>query len=54
MLETEKSSGIDDIGAIKWELCLCLMGVMVIIYFALWRGIKSSGKVSLNVTVKIH
>lgn len=44
VLETEKSSGIDDIGAIKWELCLCLMGVMVIIYFALWRGIKSSGK----------
>ena len=47
VLEADKSSGIDNIGAIKWELSLCLLGVMVLIYFALWRGIKSSGKASV-------
>ncbi|XP_060600072.1 sodium-dependent serotonin transporter-like, partial [Ruditapes philippinarum] len=44
VLEAQKSNGIEDIGGIKWQLCLCLMGVMMTIYFALWKGIKSSGK----------
>ena len=47
MLEAHRSTGIDDIGTIKWQLLLCLLGVMFLIYFALWRGIKSSGKVSI-------
>ncbi|KAH3884493.1 sodium-dependent serotonin transporter-like [Dreissena polymorpha] len=44
VLESHKSRGIDDIGAVKWSLCLCLLGVMTTVYFALWKGIKSSGK----------
>ncbi|KAJ8312336.1 LOW QUALITY PROTEIN: hypothetical protein KUTeg_009709 [Tegillarca granosa] len=44
VLEIQKSDGIDKIGSPKWELVLCLFGTFVVIYFCLWRGIKSSGK----------
>lgn len=27
-------------------IALCLLGVFVIVYFAMWKGIKSSGKVT--------
>ena len=39
------SSGIDDISAIRWELAGCLALAWVIVYCALWKGIKSIGKV---------
>ncbi|KAK6192111.1 hypothetical protein SNE40_003649 [Patella caerulea] len=44
VLEFHRSTGIDDIGNIKWSLSLYLLGVFVIIYFCLWKGVKSSGK----------
>lgn len=44
VLQSQKSTGIGNIGGIKWDMCLCLLLVMAIIYFALWKGIKSSGK----------
>lgn len=44
LLESEKSTGIDDIGPPKWTICLCLLAVMATVYFCLWKGIKSSGK----------
>ena len=39
------SEGIHDIGEVRWHLCLCLLLAWVIVYFALWEGIKSFGKV---------
>ncbi|KAF6027558.1 hypothetical protein EB796_014139 [Bugula neritina] len=39
------SAGLHDLGELKWELCLCLLGAWVMVYFALLKGIKSSGKV---------
>ncbi|XP_069136262.1 sodium-dependent serotonin transporter-like [Argopecten irradians] len=44
VLEIQKSSGVEDVGAPKWDLLLCLVGVFVVVYFCLWKGIKSSGK----------
>ncbi|ELU16974.1 hypothetical protein CAPTEDRAFT_180018 [Capitella teleta] len=44
VLEIYKSTGIHDIGNVKWSIALCLIGVFVLVYFALWKGIKSSGK----------
>ena len=41
-----RSTGIGDLGSVKWSLALCLLLMMMIIYFSLWRGIKQSGKVS--------
>ena len=45
--EVDKADGFNDLGKIKWELALCLFFVFIFVYFALWKGIKSSGKVSL-------
>lgn len=40
------SSGIEDIGPLKWDLALCLLAVWVICFFCIWKGVKSTGKVS--------
>jgi solute carrier family 6 amino acid transporter-like protein 5/7/9/14 len=39
------SQGIHDLGSIRWELALCLLLAWTIVYCALWKGIKSFGKV---------
>lgn len=39
------TSGIDNIGSVRWELLACLAVAWVLVYFCLWKGIKSSGKV---------
>ena len=44
-----KSNGIEDFGGLKWELIVCLFVVFVTVYFALWKGIKSAGKVILKI-----
>ncbi|XP_059208155.1 sodium- and chloride-dependent GABA transporter 2-like [Centropristis striata] len=38
------SSGIEDVGSLRWELVLCLILTWVICYFCIWKGIKSTGK----------
>ena len=40
------SSGISDLGEVKWQLFLCYLLAWIIIYVCSARGIKSSGKVS--------
>lgn len=32
-------------GAIKPSLALCVFGVFVLVYFSLWKGVRSTGKV---------
>ncbi|XP_026303581.1 sodium- and chloride-dependent betaine transporter [Piliocolobus tephrosceles] len=39
------TSGIHDLGALRWELALCLLLAWVICYFCIWKGVKSTGKV---------
>ncbi|KAL1270275.1 hypothetical protein QQF64_032564, partial [Cirrhinus molitorella] len=39
------SDGLDEPGAINWELMLCLMAVWVMVYFCVWKGVKSTGKI---------
>jgi hypothetical protein len=43
--EVDKADGFNNLGKIKWELALSLLVVFIFVYFALWKGIKSSGKV---------
>ncbi|CDQ68322.1 unnamed protein product [Oncorhynchus mykiss] len=38
------SSGIDDIGPLKWDLALCLLAVWIVCFFCIWKGVKSTGK----------
>lgn len=44
VLEQYKSDGLNYMGPIKPELALCVFGVFVLVYFSLWKGVKSSGK----------
>ncbi|XP_076435264.1 sodium-dependent dopamine transporter-like [Babylonia areolata] len=45
MLSLHESDGIFNVGKIKWQMVLCLLGVYFICYFSLWKGIHTSGKV---------
>ncbi|XP_076107826.1 sodium-dependent serotonin transporter-like [Mytilus galloprovincialis] len=44
VLEDQKAYGIEKVGSPKWQMVLCLIAVFVVVYFSLWKGIKSSGK----------
>ena len=39
------SDGIDDLGAPRWQLVLCLLLAWIIVCASLIKGVKSSGKV---------
>ncbi|KAG9477820.1 hypothetical protein GDO78_013022 [Eleutherodactylus coqui] len=39
------SSGLDDVGSINWELLLCLLACWMLVYFCVWKGVKSTGKI---------
>lgn len=39
------SSGIDDLGSIKWDLFFSLLVAWIIVYFCIFRGMKSSSVV---------
>uniref|UniRef100_A0A8B9FP13 Transporter n=1 Tax=Amazona collaria TaxID=241587 RepID=A0A8B9FP13_9PSIT len=45
VLEIQKSGGLHDVGGIRWQLLLCLFLIFTIVYFSLWKGVKTSGKV---------
>lgn len=45
VLHLHKSRGIHDLGLPRWDLSLCLVVVVFILFFSLWKGVKSSGKV---------
>ncbi|XP_051920298.1 sodium-dependent noradrenaline transporter [Hippocampus zosterae] len=45
VLHLHESRGIGDLGLPRLELSLCLVVVVFILYFSLWKGVKSSGKV---------
>ncbi|KAL1140832.1 hypothetical protein AAG570_000760 [Ranatra chinensis] len=44
VLEQHRSDGLDRMGAIKWSLALCVLAVFILVYFSLWKGVKSTGK----------
>lgn len=45
VLHLHESSGIHDIGLPQWQLLLCLIIVVIVLFFSLWKGVKTSGKV---------
>ncbi|XP_063907694.1 sodium- and chloride-dependent GABA transporter ine-like isoform X2 [Zophobas morio] len=38
-------NGIEDFDSLRWELVACLICAWVLVYFAIWKSIKSSAKV---------
>uniref|UniRef100_A0A672M0Z5 Transporter n=1 Tax=Sinocyclocheilus grahami TaxID=75366 RepID=A0A672M0Z5_SINGR len=53
VLHIHESRGIGDLGLPRWELALCLIVVVFILYFSLWKGVKSSGKVWIDAATQI-
>uniref|UniRef100_A0A6Q2X032 Transporter n=1 Tax=Esox lucius TaxID=8010 RepID=A0A6Q2X032_ESOLU len=45
VLEIHRSDGLRNVGGIRWQLMLCLFLIFTIVYFSLWKGVKTSGKV---------
>ncbi|KAJ7309106.1 hypothetical protein JRQ81_008436 [Phrynocephalus forsythii] len=45
VLQVHRSRGLDDLGGISWQLTLCLLFIFTIVYFSIWKGVKTSGKV---------
>uniref|UniRef100_A0A4W3K0T4 Transporter n=1 Tax=Callorhinchus milii TaxID=7868 RepID=A0A4W3K0T4_CALMI len=39
------SGGIDQPGTINWQMLLCVLATWIIVYFCIWKGVKSTGKV---------
>ncbi|KAG8435971.1 hypothetical protein GDO86_007170 [Hymenochirus boettgeri] len=39
------SGGLDEPGQLNWQMILCLLATWVIVYFCIWKGVKSTGKV---------
>lgn len=48
------SSGIEETGNIKVSLALCLLGAWIIVFLCLCKGVKSSGKVRINLWLPFH
>lgn len=40
-----ESSSIEDFGTPKWDLVFIALFAWVVVYFCIWKGVKSSGKV---------
>lgn len=38
------TSGVDDIGGLRWQLALTLLCAWTVVYFCMWKGVKSVGK----------
>uniref|UniRef100_A0A3P9IE61 Transporter n=1 Tax=Oryzias latipes TaxID=8090 RepID=A0A3P9IE61_ORYLA len=53
VLHLHESKGIQDLGLPRLELTLCLVVVVFILYFSLWKGVKSSGKVWIDAATQI-
>uniref|UniRef100_UPI00398F571E solute carrier family 6 member 4b n=1 Tax=Pristiophorus japonicus TaxID=55135 RepID=UPI00398F571E len=45
VLELHKSKGLNYVGLIRWQLFLCLFVIFTVVYFSIWKGVKTSGKV---------
>ncbi|CAH1406669.1 unnamed protein product [Nezara viridula] len=41
----KQSHGIEELGSVRWELAACLLFAWIIVYFALWKSVRSSGRV---------
>ena len=41
------TDSIGDAGIFRWEILLCLIAAWIGVYFCMWKGVKSSGKVTM-------
>ncbi|XP_029427205.1 sodium-dependent serotonin transporter-like [Rhinatrema bivittatum] len=53
VLGIHKSAGLHDVAGIRWQLLLCLFLIFTIVYFSLWKGVRTSGKVWVDAAAQI-
>lgn len=41
------SGGLSEPGEMNWQMILCLLTTWIVVYFCIWKGVKSTGKVML-------
>ena len=41
------SGDLSEPGEMNWQMILCLVTTWVVVYFCIWKGVKSTGKVTL-------
>uniref|UniRef100_A0A8C3Y9F1 Transporter n=1 Tax=Catharus ustulatus TaxID=91951 RepID=A0A8C3Y9F1_CATUS len=39
------SGGLSEPGEMNWQMILCLVTTWVVVYFCIWKGVKSTGKI---------
>ncbi|ODN03411.1 Sodium-dependent serotonin transporter [Orchesella cincta] len=44
VLEMHLSDGLERLGDIRWPLVFCVLIVFILVYFSLWKGVRSTGK----------
>lgn len=42
------SGDLSEPGEMNWQMILCLVTTWVVVYFCIWKGVKSTGKVTLG------
>lgn len=40
------SGDLSEPGEMNWQMILCLVSTWIIVYFCIWKGVKSTGKVT--------
>ncbi|KAL4647565.1 sodium-dependent serotonin transporter-like [Arapaima gigas] len=45
VLQVHLSPGLHQLGSVSWQLALCLLFIFTVVYFSIWKGVKTSGKV---------
>lgn len=40
------SGDLSEPGEMNWQMILCLVTTWIIVYFCIWKGVKSTGKVT--------
>lgn len=45
VLQVHLSPGLHELGSVSWQLALCLLFIFTVVYFSIWKGVKTSGKV---------
>lgn len=48
------SGDLSEPGEMNWQMILCLVTTWVVVYFCIWKGVKSTGKVMLRGGVGGH
>uniref|UniRef100_A0A8C5GL77 Transporter n=1 Tax=Gouania willdenowi TaxID=441366 RepID=A0A8C5GL77_GOUWI len=53
VLQVHRSPGLHQLGSVSWQLALCLLFIFIIVYFSIWKGVKTSGKVWIDAAAQI-